>query len=102
MVRVVPGVPDNDILEQTSVRPQYRGSRRVATLLSTSRHVSAKIQAFRLASRGAFFGTALRIAAKSVSIIGGATGGATGHRLCPPWYRFVFARGAPGKHPRTM
>ena len=44
---------------------QYRGSRRMATLSLTSRHVSPEIQAFRLASRGAFFGTALRRAAKS-------------------------------------
>ena len=63
---------------------QYRGSRRVATLSSTSRHVSAEIQAFRLASRGAGFGTALRRAAKSVSICDGAAGGGTGHRLRPP------------------
>ena len=49
-----------------------------------SRHVSAKIQAFCLASLGAVFGTALRRAAKSVSILDGATGGATGHRLRPP------------------
>ena len=81
---------------------QYRGSRRVATLSSTSRHVSAEIQAFCLASCGAVFGTALRRAAKSVSVRNGAAGGGTGHRLRPPIYRRVVARGAPGKHPRTM
>ena len=63
---------------------QYRGSRRVATLSSTSRHVSAEIQSFCLASRGAGFGTALRKAANSVSVRDGATGGGTGHRLRPP------------------
>ena len=63
---------------------QYRGSQRVATLLSTSHHVSAEIQAFRLASLGAVFGTALRRAAKSVSTLDGAAGGATGQRLRPP------------------
>ena len=53
---------------------KYRGSRRVATLSSASRHVSAEIQAFRLASRGAFFGTDLCRAAKSVSTLDGAAG----------------------------
>ena len=80
----------------------YCGSQRVETLSLMSRHVSAEIQAFRLASCGAVFGTALRRAAKSVSILDGAVGGGTGHCFRPPWYRRVTSRGAPGKHPRTM
>ena len=80
----------------------YRGSRRVETLSLMSRHVSAEIQAFRLASLGAGFGTALRRAAKSVSIREGSPGGLTGQLFRPPWYRRVASRGAPGKHPRTM
>ena len=62
----------------------YRGSRRVETLSSMSRHVSAEIQAFCLASCGAGFGTDLRRAAKSVSVCDGSAGGRTGHRFRPP------------------
>ena len=62
----------------------YRRSRRMETLSSMSRHVSAEIQAFGLASRGAGFGTALRRAAKSVSVRKGSAGGRTGHRFRPP------------------
>ena len=56
----------------------------VAARRRESRHVSAKIQAFRLASRGAVFGTALRRAAKSVSILDGAVGGGNDHRFRLP------------------
>ena len=80
----------------------YRGSRRVETLSSMSRHVSAEIQAFRLASRGVGFGTALRRAANSVSVREGSVGGLTGQLFRPPRYRFVADRGALGKQPRTM
>ena len=62
----------------------YRGSCRVETLSLMSRHVSAEIQAFRLASRGADFGTALRRAANSVSVREGSAGGLTGQRFRPP------------------
>ena len=62
----------------------YRGSWRMETLSLMSRHVSAKIQAFRLAARGAGFGTALRRAKKSVSVREGSAGGRTGHRFRPP------------------
>ena len=80
----------------------YRGSRRMENLSSMSCHVYAEIQAFRLAFRGAGFGTSLRRAANSVSIREGSAGGLTGQRFHPPWYRRVASRGAPGKHPRTM
>ena len=80
----------------------YRGSRRVETLSSMSRHDSAEIQAFCLASCGFGFGTALRRAANSLSDRDGSVGGLTIHRLRPPRYRFVAARGALGKQPRTM
>ena len=80
----------------------YRGSRRVETLSSMSRHVYAKIQAFRLASRGVGFGTALRRAAKRVSVRERSVGGLTGHHFRPPRYCFVSNRGALGKQPRTM
>ena len=62
-----------------------------------SRHVSAEIQAFRLASRGVGFGTALRRAANRVSVREGSVGGLTGQRFRPPRYRFVADRGALGK-----
>ena len=80
----------------------YRGSLRVETLSLMSRHVSADIQAFCLASCGVGFGTALRRAANSVSVREGSAGGLTGQRFRPPRYRCVAARGATGKHPRTM
>ena len=80
----------------------YRGSRRAETLSSMSLHVSAKIQAFCLASHVFALGTALRRAAKSSSILVGFTGGLTGHRFRPPRYRFVSDRGALGRQPRTM
>ena len=80
----------------------YRGSRRVETLLSMSRHVSTEIKVFRLASCGAGFCTALCRAANSVSVREGSAGGLTGQRFRPPRYRRVASSGAPGNHPRTM
>ena len=67
-----------------------------------SRHVSAEIQAFRLASRGVGYGTALCRVAKRVSVREGSVGGLTGQRFFSPRYHFVADRGALGKQPRTM
>ena len=67
-----------------------------------SRHVSAEIQAFCLASRGVGFGTALCIAAKRVFVREGSVSGLTGQRFRPPRFRFVSDRGVLGKQPRTM
>ena len=80
----------------------YRGSRSAETLSSMSLHVFSEIQAFRLASRGYAFRTALRRDAKSWSAHVGFTGGLTGHRFLPPRYLLCSVRGALGRQPRTM
>ena len=72
------------------------------TLSLMSLHVSADIQAFRLAYRGVSLGTDLLRAAKSSSVRDGFVGGLTSHRFCPPRYRFVSDRGALGSQTRTM
>ena len=123
MVRVVPGVikastsaPASSVLLRLSCarlflisfpNPHlsafpYRGSWRMETLSLMSRHISAEIQAFRLASCGVGFGTDLRRAVNSVSVREGSVSGLTGQHFCPPRYLCVAERSALGKQPRTM
>ena len=75
---------------------------RLETLLSTSLHVSSKIDPLFLLSLACGFGTSLRRAAKIPSSCVGSAGGRRGRRLSPVRYLVCSLSGALQRNPRII